>query len=56
MTTNTFGLHISTVAKIIKDLCCAIAHKLGPKYIHLTQTMDATIEKVVELERKYDMH
>ena len=56
MTTNTFGCHISTVAKIIKDVSCAIACKLGQKYVHLTQTKNAVIEKAPEFEAKYGMH
>ena len=53
MTANTFGLHISTVAKIIKDVCCAIACNLGPKYVHLPQTKDAMIEQAADFEAKY---
>ena len=35
ITTNTFARHIYTVAKIIKDMCGAIACRLGQKYVHL---------------------
>ena len=45
-----------TVAKTFKDVYCAIACKLGPKYPQITQIKDATVEKAPEFEAKYDMH
>ena len=56
MIANTFACHISTVAKIIKDVCCAIPCKLGPKYVHVPQTNDAMVEKASEFEAKYGIH
>ena len=56
MTANTFGIHISTVSKIIKEVCSAIAYKLGPTYVKLPQTEEEMIEKAAEFVSKFGMH
>ena len=56
MTANTFGVHTSTASKIIREVCSAITHKLGPKYVKLLQTEDEMIEKAAEFVSKYGMH
>ena len=55
VTANTFARHISTVTKIIKDVCCAIACN-GSKYVQLLQTKGAMIGKASDFEAKYGMH
>ncbi|XP_057299347.1 putative nuclease HARBI1 [Hydractinia symbiolongicarpus] len=55
MTANTFGLHISTVSKVIRDVCNCITYKLGPKYIALPKTKEEMLEKVGEFEAKFGM-
>lgn len=55
MTANTFGLHISTVSKTIKEVCTAITYKLGPKYIKLPKSKEEMLRKVAEFESKFGM-
>ena len=55
MTGNTFGLHPSTVSKVIHQVCRAISDHLGPKYLKIPKTQDEMIEKVSEFEAKYGM-
>ncbi|XP_057290131.1 putative nuclease HARBI1 [Hydractinia symbiolongicarpus] len=55
MTANTFGLHISTVSKVIRDVCNCITYKLGPKTIALPKTKEEMLEKVGEFEAKFRM-
>ena len=57
MTANTFGIHISTVSKIIKEMCSAISYKLlEPTYVKSPQTEEEMIEKAAEFVSKYGMH
>ena len=55
MTGNTFGLHPSTVSKVIHQVCRAISDHLGPKYLKIPKTQDEMIEKVSKFEAKYGM-
>ena len=56
MTVNTFGVHTSTASKVIREVCSAITHKLGPKYVKLPQSEDEMVEKAAEFLSKYGMH
>ena len=56
MTANTFGIHISTVSKVIKEVCSAITYNLGPIYVQLPKTEEEMIEKAAQFEAKYGMH
>jgi len=46
MTANTFGIHQSTVSKVVLEVCDAITKHLGPKYIHLPRTAEEMQRKV----------
>ena len=39
MTSNTFGIHISIVSKVMKEVCSAITYNLGPNYVQLCTTV-----------------
>lgn len=56
MTANAFGISICTVSKVIREVCSAIAYKLGLKYVRLPQTEEEMIEKASEFLSKYGMH
>ena len=56
MTANTFAVHTSTASKVIREVCSAITHKLGPQYVKLPQTKDEMVEKAAEFLSKYGMH
>ena len=55
MTTNTFGVHQSTVSKVVDEVCKTIADKLGPRYIYLPKTVEDMLKKVSEFELKFGM-
>ena len=55
MTANTFGIHQSTVTKVITEVCSAINTVLGPKYIYLPRNKDEMKEKASEFELKFGM-
>ena len=55
MTANTFGIHQSTVTKVITEVCSAINTVLGPKYIYLPRNKDEMREKASEFELKFGM-
>ena len=55
MTGNTFGIHQSTVSKVIVQVCNAISRNIGPDYIHLPRTEDEMKTKVAEFETKFGM-
>ncbi|XP_057296141.1 putative nuclease HARBI1 [Hydractinia symbiolongicarpus] len=55
MTANTFGLHLSTTSNIIHQVCRAIVHVLGPKYIKLPKTYDKMRQKSAEFQGKYGL-
>lgn len=40
MTANTFGCGISTVSKVIREICHVLADKIGPKLIKFPQTVE----------------
>ena len=55
MTANTFGVHQSTVSKVVDEVCKTIADKLGPRYIYLPKTVEDMLKKVSEFELKFGM-
>ena len=55
MTANTFGLHQSTVSKIIIEVCTAITYHLGPKLIYLPKNEQEMKEKIAKTEMKFGM-
>ena len=55
MTANTFGIHQSTVSKVVFEVCDAITKHLGPEYIHLPRTAEEMHGKVSEFELKFGM-
>ncbi len=55
MTANTFGVHQSTISKVLLEVCTAIADHLASKYIKLPSTIDEMHEIVSEFVLKYGM-
>ena len=55
MTANAFGIHVSTASNIIHQVCSAICHVLGPKYVKLPETIDEMKVKSAEFAAKYGM-
>ena len=55
MTANTFGIHQSTVTKVITEVCSAINRLLGPTYIHLPRNKGEMRQKASEFELKFGM-
>ena len=55
MTANTFGIHQSTVTKVLKEVCSAINAVLGPQYLHLPRNKDEMRQKAAEFELRFGM-
>ena len=55
MTANTFGVHHSTVSKVVVQVCSAISRHIQPDYIHLPRTQEEMKTKVAEFESKFGM-
>ena len=55
MTANVFGIHQSTVSKVVVEVCGAITEHLTQKYVHLPQSEEEMQEKVAEFESKFGM-
>ena len=55
MTANTFGIHQTTVSKIVFDICDAITRKLGPRFLYMPRTEDEVKQKATCMEMKFGM-
>lgn len=55
MTANTFGIHQSTVSKVIIEVCTCITKYLGPRYLRLPKTEEEMKQKVSQFELKFGM-
>ena len=54
MTANTFGCAISTVSKVLKEICSIISQKLGPMFIVFPSTENEVKEAASRFEAKFD--
>ena len=55
MTANSFGVHQSTVSKVVKEVCFAIKEHLRSQFIKMPTTEEEMRKKVVEFEVKFGM-
>ena len=55
MTANVFGIHQSTVPKVIFEVCIAVTKYLGSKYLYLPKTVEEMKRKVFQFEIKFGM-
>ena len=54
MTANTFGIHRSTISKLIVKVCQALTYNLVPELAHLPSD-DEQMEKKTEVKMKFGM-
>ena len=55
MTANTFGVHQSTVSKVVIQVCNAISKNIGSEYLHLPRTEEEMRTKIAQFETKFGM-
>lgn len=55
MTANTFGIHQSTLSKVVEEVCYAFVTFMVPKLIKLPKSQDEMLVKISEFEAKFGM-
>ena len=55
MAANTFGIHQSTVSKVILEVCIAVTNYLCTKYLHFPKTEEDMKQKVPRFEGEFCM-
>lgn len=53
MTANTFGVHQSTMSKVVIQVCSAILRNIGSDYLHLPRTEEEMRTKIAQFETKF---